>query len=96
MSKIKLLTLLLISFFLISCSSTNYQVKNNHKYSISYISGGYDGLVLKKQLMSNLRGFYSYDQNSRSSIQSEITHSTEVFVTNIDNTSDRNRIETAL
>ena len=96
MSKIKLLTLLLISFFFISCSSTNYQFKNNHKYSLDYISGGYDGLVLKKQLISKLRGFGFYDQNSRKSIQSEITHSTEVFVTNINNTSEREEVKSSL
>ena len=96
MSKIKLLTLLLISFFFVSCSSTNYQVKNNHKYSLDYIGGGYDGLVLKKQLISKLRGFDSYDQNSKKSIQSEITHSTEVFVTNIDNTSEREKVTSSL
>ena len=96
MSKIKLLILLLISFFFVNCSSTNYQVKNNHKYSIAYIGGGYDGLVLKKQLISKLRGFGFYDQNSRKSIQSEITHSTEVFVTNIDNTSEREEVISSL
>ena len=96
MSKIKLLILLLISFFFVNCSSTNYQVKSNHKYSIAYISGGYDGLVLKKQLISKLRGFGSYDQNSRKSIQSEITHSTEIFVTNIDNTSEREEVISSL
>ena len=96
MSKIKLLTLLLISFFLINCSSTNYNVKNNQKYSLDYISGGYDGLVLKKHLISKLRGFSSYDQDSRKSIQSEITHSTKVFVTNIDNTSEREEVISSL
>ena len=96
MSKIKLLTLLLISFFFVSCSSTNYQFKNNHKYSIAYISGEYDGLVLKKQLISKLRGFGFYDQNSRKSIQSEINHSTGVFVTNIDNTSEREEVISSL
>ena len=95
MSKIKLLTLLLISFFFVNCSSTNYQAKNN-KYSLDYISGGYDGLVLKKQLISKLRGFRSYDQDSRKSIQSEITHSTKVFVTNIDNTSEREEVISSL
>ena len=96
MSKIKLLTLLLISFFFVSCSSTNYQIKNNYKYSLDYIGGGYDGLVLKKQLISKLRGFNSYDPNSRKSIQSEIDHSTEVFVTNIDNTSEREEVISSL
>ena len=95
MSKIKLLTSLLISFFVVGCSTTSYQVKNNN-YSLDYISGGYDGLVLKKQLISKLRGFNSYDPNSRKSIQSEITHSTEVFVTNIDNTSEREKVKSSL
>ena len=95
MSKIKLLTSLLISFFVVGCSTTSYQVKNNN-YSLDYISGGYDGLVLKKQLISKLRGFNSYDPNSRKSIQSEITHSTEVFVTNIDNTSEREEVTSLL
>ena len=37
-----------------------------------------------------------YDQNSPFEIRSEINHSSNVYITNIDNTSDRNRIETAL
>ncbi len=96
MSKIKLLTLLLISFFFLSCSSINYQAENNHKYSLDYISGGYDGLVLKKQLISKLRGFGSYDENSKKSIKSKIKHSTEIFVTNIDNTSEREEVRSIL
>ena len=96
MSKIKLLISLLISLFIINCSSSNNTVKSHHKYSLDYIGGGYDGLVLKKQLISKLRGFNSYDQNSRKSIQSEITHSTEVFVTNIDNTSEREEVISSL
>ena len=96
MSKIKLLTLLLISFFFVNCSSSDYQVKDSQRYSLDYIGGGYDGLVLKKQLISKLRGFGFYDQNSRKSIQSEITHNTEVFVTNIDNTSEREEVTSLL
>ena len=65
MSKIKLLILLLISLFIINCSSTNNLPKNNNKYSLEYIGGGYDGLVLKKQLTSMLRGFRSFDQDSK-------------------------------
>ena len=96
MSKIKLSILLLISLFIINCSSTNSLSKNNNKYSLEYIGGGYDGLVLKKQLTSMLRGFRSFDQDSKKTIKAEINHETEIFVTNIDNTSDRERVMTAL
>ena len=96
MFRIKLLISLLISLFIINCSSSNNTVKSHHKYSLDYIGGGYDGLVLKKQLISKLRGFDLYDQNSRKSIQSAITHSTKVFVTNIDNTSEREEVISSL
>jgi len=96
MSKIKLLILLLISLFIINCSSTNNLPKNSNKYSLEYIGGGYDGLVLKKQLTSMLRGFRSFDQDSKKKIKAKINHETEIFVTNIDNTSDRERVMTSL
>ena len=96
MSKIKLSILLLISLFIINCSSLNNLPKNNNKYSLEYIGGGYDGLVLKKQLTSMLRGFKSFDQDSKKTIEAEINHKTEIFVTNIDNTSDRERVMTTL
>ena len=96
MSKIKLSILLLISLFIINCSSSNNLIKNNNEYSLEYIGGGYDGLVLKKQLTSMLRGFRSFDQNSKKTIKAEINHETEIFVTNIDNTSDRERVMTTL
>ena len=96
MSKIKLSILLLISLFIINCSSTNNLPKKNNKYSLEYIGGGYNGLVLKKQLTSILRGFKSFDQDSKKTIKADINHETEIFVTNIDNTSDRERIITSL
>jgi len=96
MSKIKLSILLLISLVTINCSSSNNLSKNNDKYSLEYIGGGYDGLVLKKQLTSMLRGFRSFDQNSKKTIKADINHETEIFVTNIDNTSDRERVMTTL
>ena len=96
MSKIKLSILLLISLFIINCSSSNNLPKNNNKYSLEYIGGGYDGLVLKKQLTSMLRGFRSFDQDSKKTIKAAIKHETEIFVTNIDNTSDRERVMTIL
>ena len=96
MSKIKLSILLLISLFIINCSLSNNLPKNNNEYSLEYIGGGYDGLVLKKQLTSMLRGFRSFDQDSKKTIKAAIKHETEIFVTNIDNTSDRERVMTIL
>ena len=96
MSKIKLSILLLISLFIINCSLSNNLHKNNNKYSLEYIGEGYDGLVLKKQLTSILRGFRSFDQDSKKTIKADINHETEIFVTNIDNTSDRERVMTTL
>ena len=96
MSKIKSSILLLISLFIINCSLSNNLPKNNNKYSLEYIGEGYDGLVLKKQLTSMLRGFRSFDQDSKKTIKAEINHKTEIFVTNIDNTSDRERVMTTL
>jgi len=94
MFKIKLSILLLTScFLLLSCTNdNNTQVKK--KYSLSYISGGHDGLVLKNYLISNLKISNLYDQNSRFIINSTINHNTNIYITNIDNTSDREKITT--
>ena len=95
MSKIKLSTLLLISFFVFSCA--NNQINNsNQKYSLSYIGGEYDGLLLKNYLTNGLKNLRIYDQNSNLEIQANINHSSNLYITNIDNTSDRERINTKL
>jgi hypothetical protein len=95
MSKIKLSILLLISFSIFSC--TNNQVNHsNQKYSIAYIGGGYDGLLLGNYLTSNLKILNIHDQNSNLEIQPNISHSTNLYITNIDNTSDREKINTKL
>ena len=95
MSKIKLSISLLISFFILSCA--NNQIKyNNQKYSLAYIGGEYDGLLLKNYLRSSLKNLDIYDQNSKFEIQATISHSSVLFITNTDNTSDRERINTKL
>ena len=95
MSKIKLSTLLLISFFVFSC--TNNQINDsNQKYSLAYIGGEYDGLLLKNYLTIGLKNMKIYDQNSNFEIQANINHSTNLYITNIDNTSDREKINTKL
>ena len=95
MSKIKLSILLLISFYVFSC--TNNQVnRSNQKYSIAYIGGEYDGLLLKNYLTSALKNLNLHDQNSNFKILANINHSTNLYITNIDNTSDREKINTKL
>ena len=95
MSKIKLSILLLISFYVFSC--TNNQVNHsNQKYSIAYIGGDYDGLLLKNYLTSGLKNLNLHDQNSNFKILANISHNTDLYITNIDNTSDREKIDTKL
>ena len=95
MSKIKLSILLLISFFVFSC--TNNQINDSkQKYSLAYIGGEYDGLLLKTYLTNELKNLKIYDQNSIIEIQANINHSSNLYITNIDNTSDREKINTKL
>ena len=95
MSKIKLSISLLISFFIFSCTSNN--INHLHqKYSLAYIGGEYDGLLLKNYLISSLKNLDVYNQNSNLEIQAHINHSANLFITNIDNTSDREKITTDL
>ena len=95
MSKIKLSILLLTSFFIFSCAN-NQANHSNQKYSIAYIGGEYDGLLLRNYLTSVLKNLNIHDQNSNLEIHSTISHSTNLYITNIDNTSDREKINTKL
>ena len=89
MFKIKLLILLLISIVIVSCVN----VQNNKlKFSLAYIGGGYDGLMLTEQLQKHLNNFGMLDGYSQMQIQGSISHSNNLFITNIDNTSDREKI----
>ncbi len=94
MSKIKLLILLLINISLVSCTSNT----NNYdfKLSVAYIGGEYDGLVLSNHLKSHLNNFGMFDKNSKYEIQANISHSQNLYITNIDNTSDRENIDSSV
>jgi len=94
MFKIKLLILLLSSVFILSCSAD--QKINQVKLSVGYIGGEYDGLLLHNQLRSHLNNLGMLDEKSKYQIQASISHSSNVFVTNIDNTSDREKIKSFL
>jgi len=95
MFKIKLLILLLASLLIFSCS--NKKINNSYqKYSLAYIGGEYDGLLLKNYLISSLKNLNLYDQNSIYEIQANLNHTSNLFITNIDNTSDREKIDSEL
>ena len=95
MYKIKLLISLLISLIVLSCASVNAP-KNTNKFSLGYIGGEYDGLLLYNNLDVHLNSYNMLDNNSRYEIRSSIGHSTGVYVTNIDNTSDRESVTSEL
>ena len=95
MYKTKLLTLSLISLIFLSCTkSTSNQ--NNSKFSIGYIDGEFDGLVLETLLRNNLFNIGQYDKESNLIIDAEISHTSSLFITNIDNTSDRMNMSSKL
>ena len=94
MFKIKLLILLLISYSLASCISNNRE--NDFKISVAYIGGEYDGLVLSNLLSSQLNNFGMLDKNSIYEVQANIFHSRNLYITNIDNTSDREKIDSSV
>ena len=91
MFKIRLLILSLISILHFSCANNN-QSSSYTKLSVDYISGEYDGLLLSNTLKSYLNSFEMFDKNSNYQIQANISHSSNLFITNIDNTSDREKI----
>ena len=95
MFKIRLLIFLLISFFILSCAKDRTN-SNDIKYSIGYVSGEYDGLLLKNLLKNYLLNYDLYDEKSNFEIKPSINHSSNVYITNIDNTSDRTRIDSNL
>ena len=95
MYKIKLLISLLISLIVLSCTSVDI-TKNNTNYSLRSVGGGYSGLLLYNNLDAHLASYSMLDNNSRYEIRSGISHATGVYVTNIDNTSNRESVTSEL
>ena len=95
MFKIKLLIFLLINIIIISCVNKieNY---SDQKFSLYYIDGEYDGLLFKNFLETKLKSINKIDQNSKNVIKASISHSQKVYITNIDNTSDRELVTTSI
>ncbi len=94
MFKIKLLILLSLSF-LFSCTN-NQNIELSEKFHISYIDGGEDGLYLSNILKYKLIAADLLDNNSNYKILATIEHQNNFYITNIDNTSDRNNIDSTL
>ena len=95
MFKIKLSILLLISLFITSCIKKD-MIGESEKFSVAYIGGEFDGLILKNTISSYLIGQGVFDPNSPYVIKASINHDEDVFITNIDNTSDRSRVNSSL
>jgi len=93
MFKIKLL-ILLLSSILVSCT-TSLKV-DNPKLDLNYIAGGVDGLIMNNMLTNYLQNYNLYDKNSNFKVDARISHNTNFFITNIDNTSDRNLVSSTL
>ena len=91
MFKIKLLILFLISCLSISCA--NKKSENIFKISIAYIGGEYEGLILSNKLKGQLNNIGMLSESSRYEVQANISHSQNLYITNIDNTSDREQID---
>ena len=95
MFKTKLLLFLLINFLFISCTKES-AVQNTLKFKVGYIGGEYDGLLLKNTLNSYLNAQNIYDESSQYEIKANISHDSNLYITNTDNTSDRERITSTL
>ena len=93
MFKIRLLILLLTSLIFLSCTKRSIN-QDSYKYSVGYVDGELDGLVLKTLLKNNLYNFGAYNKDSNLEINADIQHSSSLFITNLDNTSDRKRLNT--
>ena len=93
MFKIKLL-ILLLSSILVNCA-TSLKV-NNPKLDLNYISGGVDGVIMDNMLTNLLQNYGLYDGNSKFKLDASISHKNDFFITNIDNTSERNLVSSSL
>ena len=93
MFKIKLL-ILLLSSILVNCA-TSPKV-NNPKLDLNYISGGVDGIIMDNMLTNFLQNYGLYDGNSKFKLDASISHKNDFFITNIDNTSERNLVSSSL
>ena len=64
--------------------------------TLNYIGGGADGYLLNSLLKSHLIAIGSYDKNSEYSIDASINHNRAFYITNTDNTSNRDSVSSTL
>lgn len=89
MFKIKLLILLLITSFFYSCTELK---KNNNKYKIKYIPGGIDGHIFSNNIRNSFEKLGIYSDQEDLIIDINLNHSRDLYITNINNTSNREKI----
>ena len=89
MSKIKLLILLLTSFIIIACTVSH---QPSRQFKLNYIGGNEDGLIFSNILHSHLESFGIFNSNSNYQINSSINHEQNLYITNVNKTSDREMI----
>jgi len=94
MCNVKLSILLLISSFLFSCSSKPIQSKNS--FSLDYVGGAEDGLIFSNLLTSYLNDYGLLNPNSRLIIKASISHGRDLYISNVDKTSDREKINSTI
>ena len=90
MFKTKLLILLLINLSLMGCIGGNNMP--NNKFELNYVAGGVDGLMLRNLLESFLKNTDMYYKDADLKIDVAVDHQKMLYITNVDNTSDRERI----
>ena len=90
MFKIKLLILLLFSLIFYSCSTSNQS--NLNKFDLNYIGGKEDGLQLKNLLTSYFKSMKMFDENSDLKLSANINHEQRLYITNSNNTSNREQV----
>jgi len=95
MFKTKLLILLFSCLLFTSCIETKLNFDVN-KFTIGQISSDEDGLIAKNLLTIHLNSHQLIDQRSEFKIIGNIKHDTNLYITNIDNTSDRENISSEL
>ena len=82
MFRIKLLILLLVSFVILSCVKNNIN-DSKTSFSLGYIGGQYDGVILHNLLKSHLNSNGLFDPNSHFRINANAAHSGNIYITNI-------------
>ena len=94
MFKIKLLILLLINLTIFGCTKNTKKAVNT--FNVGYIESDIDGLIAYNFFESHLNSFSALNNQSKFKIYGTISHSGDLYITNINNTSDREKITSTL